>query len=631
MKRAKSRRCYACDFETSVYDGQTTTEVWASGYCELYTHTSETWNNLDEFMVWVLGLSAHTIVYFHNLKFDGSFIVSWLLKHGYKFFHGKPADIGNKEFMVSISKMGQWYKINLPTKRGRGTIEIRDSLKLLPFSLNKITRDFGVEHQKLEMDYVGERHAGYKMTPEEAAYFRNDLFGLAEALEEVFSRGVDALTIGSECMKEFKAGFDNLDYQCLFPDLTEYELPWGETVEHFCREAYRGGWCYVNPVYQMKRQGKGFTLDVNSLYPSRMHSEGGCYYPVGTPHYISADNPAWGTWYRGQSCLDDVYYYIRVKCAFEVKPGYLPTVQVHHDNRYNPREYLATSRTGNSAWTRDDAGHKIPAGLVTLTLTKTDWALFRRHYNLTGLEIIGAVYFTAVTGLFDRYLNKWKELKLTAENNVDRTLAKLYMNNLYGKTAANTDSSYKIPRLGADGALKFDTVEENGKTPGYIAVGAAITSYAREFTITAAQANYDIFCYADTDSIHCIGKPEDAKGVTMHDKNFNCWKCEGIWRAGWFVRAKSYIEVYGEDDYLIKCAGMPQSCKDLLAKMFRRNDPRVVCCGYEDFTAFRPGIEVHGKLTAKQIPGGVLLVPTTFKFKDKKQIDKKRRNSYNNR
>lgn len=625
MKKAKSRTCYACDFETSVYDGQTSTEVWASGYCKLYTHDTEIWNNLDEFMKWLLSLSAYDIVYFHNLKFDGSFIVSWLLSHGYKYYHGDLSGIGAAQFSVSISLQGQWYKINLPTAKGRGTIEIRDSLKLLPFSLRKLTNDFNVEHKKLEMDYVGERHAGYRMTEDELAYFRNDLFGLAESLEAVFSRGVDALTIGSECMKEFKAGFDKHDYQCLFPDLTEMELPWGESVDSFCRAAYRGGWCYVNPRFQLKRQNMGFTLDVNSLYPSRMHSEGGCYYPVGLPRYISGENPAFPSWLHGQAENKDVFYYIRLECVFTVKPDHLPTVQVHKDNRYNPRQYLTTSKTSPREWDTDADGHNVPNGLVTITLSKPDWHLFQRHYNISHLKIIGCVYFDAVKGLFDRYLDKWKVQKLEAKNNVDRTLAKLYMNNLYGKTAASTDSSYKVPYLGADGALKFISRDENAKTPGYIAIGAAITAYAREFTITAAQANYGIFCYADTDSIHCIGKPEDAKGVTLHDKNFNCWKCEGVWYHGWFVRAKSYIEVYGEDDYLIKCAGMPQNCKDLLAKQFRRNDPRMHCCGYEDFTSFRPGITVHGKLTAKQIPGGVLLVPTTFKFKSQVPIDSKRK------
>lgn len=78
-------------------------------------------------------------------------------------------------------------------------------------------------------------------------------------------------------------------------------------------------------------------------------------------------------------------------------------------------------------------------------------------------------------------------MKINAPNKGIRTVAKLYSNNLYGKQAASTISSYKVAMLKPNGVVGFFTVTENEKTPGYIACGAAITSYARNFTITAAQ------------------------------------------------------------------------------------------------------------------------------------------------
>lgn len=624
MKKSirNSTPIYACDFETSVYPGQTCTEVWASGACQLGSHDLLICDNLDDFMEWALTLKEATVLYFHNLKFDGSFIVSWLLRKGYKHFHGKLADMKSNEFSTSISDMGLWYKINLPIVSNRGgthaTIEIRDSLKLLPFSLRKVTQDFGVNHQKLEMEYVGERHAGYKMNEDEKAYFENDLLGLAECLEEVFNRGINSLTIGGECMKEFKKGFERSEYSAMFPDLLQLYTIFTykgepESVDHFCREAYRGGWCYVNPMAQGDMKYNGITLDVNSLYPSRMHSEGGCYYPVGKPtEYTDPDFIGW--YASGHQNCNEEYFYIRMKCAFELKPGYLPTIQVHHDPRYSPRKYLTTS--GEEELAVDENGNLHYTNDVVLTLTKTDYYLFMEHYNVKRVEYIGMLVFSAVIGLFDTYLNVWRKAKLTAENKVDRTIAKLFMNNLYGKTAANDNSSYKVPYLGEDGSLKFELKEEHDKTPGYIAVGAAITSYAREFTIRAAQANIEHFCYSDTDSLHLDCQPEDVTGCVIHDKNFNTWKVESSWKRGWFVRAKSYIEETDTDEYDVKCAGMPQSCKDRFASMIRKHNPEWVGCGYDDITAFKPGLVVSGKLVARQVPGGVLLCSTTFKFLD---------------
>ena len=49
----------------------------------------------------------------------------------------------------SISDKGQWYTIII--KVNNHFIEIRDSLKLLPFSVRRIGQSFGTKHKKLDM------------------------------------------------------------------------------------------------------------------------------------------------------------------------------------------------------------------------------------------------------------------------------------------------------------------------------------------------------------------------------------------------------------------------------------------------------------------------------------------------
>ena len=68
---------------------------------------------------------------------------------------------------------------------------------------------------------------------------------------------------------------------------------------------------------------------------------------------------------------------------------------------------------------------------------------------------------------------------------------KLSSTRIYGKLASSTVSSYKIAYVTEDGdRLAFYQVDAHDKQAGYIACGSAITSYARNFTITAAQNNY---------------------------------------------------------------------------------------------------------------------------------------------
>ena len=143
MKPRKSRY-FVGDFETTVYKGQVNTEVWASACVELYTEDVHIFHSIDEQFNYFLSLNSHIICYYHNLKFDGSFWLSYLmvdlglqqatisLKEGseqIEFLQAK--DMPNNTFTYSISAMGQWYRIVI--KMHEHIIEFRDSLKLLPF------------------------------------------------------------------------------------------------------------------------------------------------------------------------------------------------------------------------------------------------------------------------------------------------------------------------------------------------------------------------------------------------------------------------------------------------------------------------------------------------------------------
>ena len=97
--------------------------------------------------------------------------------------------------------------------------------------------------------------------------------------------------------------------------------------------------------------------------------------------------------------------------------------------------------------------------------------------------------------------------------------------------------------------VKAEIVE---KTVGYIPVGSAITSYARNFTIRHAIANYERFCYADTDSIHLQGL-DPAEMVIVDPVEFCRRKNECDFDFAYYVRQKTYAEhVIAEDVILLK-------------------------------------------------------------------------------
>ena len=181
MKR-KVRR-FAADFETTVYKGQERTDVWSSAFSELFTETEDVTihHTIKETYNYFSTLKEDVIAYYHNLKFDGAFWLDFLMNElGYttaltevqsgehkaeKWLDNK--NMKPKTLKCSISSMGQWYTITIKTEKN--IIELRDSLKLLPFTLARIGKSFKLKHQKLEMEYDGFRFPGCEITEEEKA------------------------------------------------------------------------------------------------------------------------------------------------------------------------------------------------------------------------------------------------------------------------------------------------------------------------------------------------------------------------------------------------------------------------------------------------------------------------------
>ena len=644
--KTKKCRYFVGDFETTVYEGQEMTEVWASALVELGTEDVHIIHSIGETLTALDGVPGNLVIYYHNLKFDGEFWLSYLRDQtdytealeGDAFMSDQ--DMPNRSYKYIISDMGMWYQITL--KNHKRTIELRDSLKLLPFSVKVLGDQFKTKHRKLEMEYEGYRYAGCDISDEEKTYIANDVLVVKEALEIMFAEGHKKLTIGSCCLAEFHQLTGNDDYNNMFPNLEEFELEEGlygyENADQYVRRSYRGGWCYVVPqkAGRVYRKTKGTTGDVNSLYPSMMSLMSHNEFPVGKP------------WFWTGNCIPDEvkapghYYFIRVKTRFYLKPGKLPCIQIKNSFLYRSTEWLETSDIWDPVQGVYCQSYVNPYGLVedarpVMTWTQTDFELIKEQYDLVDFEILDGCSFFAMEGIFERYIKKYKEKKLNAKNKAERTLAKLFLNNLYGKMAASSNSSYKIAVEDEDGGLKFREVMAFDKKPGYIAAGSAITSYARCFTIRAAQANYygpdkPGFIYADTDSIHCDLPPEEIKGIRVDEKEFCCWKLESCWDEAVFTRQKTYIEHVTHEDgepvepyYNIKCAGMPARCKELLnwsmtsvpeEKYEKMNETEKAFVGtkrtLEDFTR---GLIVPSKLLPKHVPGGVVLTSTTFEMR----------------
>ena len=553
---------YSADFETAVWLSEESF-VWAWAVCEIGNEENIIIeNNISSFMKFLEENSGSTF-YFHNLKFDGEFIISYLLENGFTFVKDRK-EAKDKTFTTLISNFGVFYQITIYFKKsGKHTkkVTIIDSLKIIPFSVKTIAKSFGLEESKLEIDYLKERSKNHTLTKEEKEYIKNDVIIVSKALNVIFSEGLTKMTQGSNALMDFINIITKNKFEHYFP-----ELP--ADIDDDIRKAYRGGFTYLNPIYKEKEVKNGVVLDVNSLYPSVMYGE---KLPFGEPIF-----------YEGKYKDDKVYdlYVQMITCSFNIKENKIPTIQIKNDRfHFKENEYLES--------TNDE--------IVTLTLTSVDLKLFFEQYEVNNLTYVAGWKFKSINGIFTNYIDKWIKRKIEAskeKNQGQRTLAKLMLNALYGKFATSLEVQNKEPYL-ENGIVKYKLGDIEKKKGLYIPVGAFITAYARNKTIRTSQAikdysiktyGKDLYIYSDTDSIHTLLSIEELKKFCeIDDFELGKWKHEASFTKARFIRQKCYIEEI-EGKIKITCAGLPERCYNFVT-----------------WENFKTGFKCGGKLIFKHV------------------------------
>lgn len=574
---------FTADFET--HGNNESTHVWCWSLvdidsCKLYAKGK----SIEEFFDVLSKLNS--VVYFHNLKFDGEYIIAWLFQNGYTFSRDKEP----KTFNTLITDDLKFYSITVYFKKHNKRyikVTFYDSFKKLPFKVEKIAKDFKLPIKKGSIDYEMPRPIGYEPTTDEWEYVVNDSMIMAMALREQFYHDtypLTAMTIGSDALKTYKVIIGgNEEFEKLFP-------PLGIDVWKDLKPSYKGGYCYL---LRQSEGLKGCNFDVNSLYPDRMYN---CLLPFGYP--VPFD---------GEYKEDKFYplYILRMRCNFKLRKKHLPTIQLKNNWNFISTEYLESSN------------NEYPM----LTLTNVDLKLFFEHYYVYDIEYICGWKFKGAHDMFKEYIDYWMNIKMNSDGAV-KALAKLMLNNLYGKYGTNPIRAQKIPVYQENGIVKYQREDETIDKDVYIPMASFITAYAREKTIRAGQALYDRFIYSDTDSLKLIGY--EMPNIEIDKEKLGAWKWEGNFNNSKFLRAKTYMEtlILQEKDYnkllneganglfkdnkgyyqtIVTCAGMNDEIKKQVT--------------YKNFTIDNI---YNGKLRPKRVKGGVILEKTTFKIKAQK-------------
>lgn len=590
---------------TFVADLQTTNDpqncrVWGWGAVNVWDLDDLfVGNDIFSFMDWCEQRRDNITVYIHELKYGIQFLISYLFAEGFTHV-SQPKERATKTFTTMISDKGLYYGLEVIFfRKGKNIKKVTflDSHKLLPMPVEKIADSFKTEYEDIEIDENNRSQIPPEtpLTELEMQYLSRDIRIVAVALRYFLDNGMDKITIGSCAIAEYKKLIGERKFRIWFPTI--------KTANDDIRKAYKGGFAYVNPDIAGKTVGAGMVLDINSMYPACMKFDP---MPYATPIF-----------FKGKYQPDPLYplYVQQLRCAFKLKPGKLPTVQVKYGTHYYGTEYLTSS---------DDEE-------MVLTLTSVDLELFYEHYDVVNEEWIKGWKFQSSTGLFTDYVDKWTGIKIQSklEKNYGMyILSKTMQNALYGKFGTKGERRSKIPYM-KNGMVHYEDAEPVEVPGAYVAVAAFITAYGRRRVITAAQRITDDYnsgksdiqwLYADTDSCHILSpNGELPEGLEISATELGAWKVESQFYRAKYLRTKCYVddEIITEEEYnkgkaskfssqysekngnyhylKITAAGMPDTCYEQVT-----------------FNNFQFGKTYGGKKIPQVVPGGIVFVDDTF-------------------
>lgn len=575
-KRKKNiNKIYCADFETTSlyqYKKENETRVYLYKIVSLDNKVSDIGINIKQFFKFINSLDSNSTIYFHNLSFDGEFILWELMRQGYK-------DIGDDElpkfrskyFKSIITDTSSIFMISFINDNEK-LIEFRCSYKVFPNSIKNIGKFVGLE--KLDETHDYEEIKNYKsideITNEELSYINNDVEILRRLIQYLESINMLNISMSTNAYKSWKKDKYFFAKDCLIK--TNDDI-----INNYIDKSYKGGITTISKRYKGILLNECISFDVNSLYPSVMYENS---MPYGEGHYFKDYS----------------------KCHY---PKKIICIYVEEVNIIEGMQPFIPCSSGFSFDVSYSYNECIKEKF--LYLWEDEFKLFKDWY-IGSYLIVGCVGFKARNNVFNKYIDYWIDVKMKSPNDSpERQFAKLQLNSLYGKFGMN-DCRYSKKAVCIKGSEIIYKTDETHTFYYYRPIASYITSMARCKLVRAIALLQDRFIYCDTDSIYLKGY-EIPTCIPIDDKKLGYWKFEHYYNHFKGLKAKCYLKDYTDKNgnivYESSIAGLPKECRGSIT--------------YENF---KNGLELKGVKKCKcKVKGGIVIGRTDFKIhcKDEKQ------------
>lgn len=597
MKLKLSTPLFFADFETTTfnskqYQEEGHTNVWMWALMD-QSNGIKIGNTLDEFMDFILQDGKNKIIYFHNLSFDGDFIIKWLFrKYPKNFKQDYQFTTENYEIVNQVPKFN-WFSFfkngnkiynidwcvrkKIRNKIMKVKIQFRCSYNLMPSSIDSLGKSFKINKMDEEeinnlilKGYIKEKNEFYDLG---GNYVHHDDY-LKNVFVSYIKRDVmiakTAFLNYKETVESTKDAINNkynkkdvhlqkiLTTASLVQKLVKNNI-WNNKHLHnyikrglkihsyeqyeLMRKFYSGGFTQFNPLYHNKVfDKKGFSIDINSSYPWAMTQ------PL--PYGEMLDEPPKNT--------KNYLTYCVVKMSYRIKSKYINFICLKNKTDKKVRYSMHGS------------------GEFYFLLEELEF--YKKIYDIEISEIkyLYARCFTFLKPFIDEYYHLKSEADANGQAAL-KTTYKLLLNSLYGSFAkkaiypmgiwmekrfydalknneldglydeknkkwnAKTFKQLNIPNMDLF-CVEMEKEEKPKSFPNML-IGATITAYSRLKLLNAIyEIGIEKFVYCDTDSIFCLGKKENLPAsIKLDDYELGAWKVEFEFNKGKILGAKRYV------------------------------------------------------------------------------------------
>ena len=553
-------------------------------------------------------------VFTHNLKFDGDFIMYWLLH-------------GNGE-ITSETRENVLY--NFTCIFAGAEVTFRDSLKIFPQSAEKIGKLYGIPKLKGEWDYEKFRWPDERtpITSQEWGYIDHDVMIISRALADYRRQGyvenTQAAIAYNDRLRRTYPKFRKTVAQYLKKkDYDRYVASFPKDIKPLSYElhkhlmlGYFGGISYLNPRYANKPLTNIYSYDVHSMYPDKMAN---AWLPVGAPLII--DNPS----------QDEAWRMIRTYHCVMVDIVGL-TLQLKSEDHFPALMFPTSPKTSIRM-----EGKILKCEDEEICLTGIDCRIMESEYNISSCTITRIYLFKSVKGHYKAFVDYWMGIKSDADRilndpdatdeekaaaKIRRNLAKVMMNASYGKDGTKLLRYPHKTILNEETDLLEAEIEvEVAEIEYYLPSAIFICALARQQLWRAVRLLRAEFVYCDTDSVKVTARGrmilESSPDFDIDEYRLGAWGYEGEYVTAKFVRQKTYsyeLEKKGRRERHYVVCGAPDDIKSVMdidefaPGMVIGLDKIHACTNSET------GKPLQGRLLPVRVRGGVILEETGFQI-----------------